>query len=158
MIQRLPHSDFAMQHRASPISTIFSTTSARVAMRAFVIILAAATTATSDPALAQATPNVVNPTPGLQTPITSTTTNCMMSCNSQAANCRTTCVLPAPPTPPPSPSSSQAPNLNATPSMACLVGCNSTQLACQSGCALTSLLAKQLPAKKKVPAKRSGLS
>ena len=107
-------------------------------MRAFGIILAVAVTTASGPALAQTTPNVVNPTPGLSTPLTSTTTNCMMLCNSQAANCRTTCVLSVPPVPPPSPSSSPAPNLNATPSTACLVGCGSTQLACQSGCALAS--------------------
>ena len=111
-------------------------------MRACGIILAVAVTAAWGPALAQTTipnpPNVVNPLPGPQTPLTFTTTNCMMSCNSQAANCRTTCVLPVPPAPPPSLSSSPAPNLNATPSTACLVNCNSTQLACQSGCALNS--------------------
>src|ERR1700738_4372223 len=108
-------------------------------MRAFAIIVVVAATATGGAALAQTTtPNVVAPTPGLATPLTSTTTNCMMLCNSQAANCRTTCVLPVPPAPPPSPISSPAPNLNATPSTACLVGCGSTQLACQSGCALNS--------------------
>jgi hypothetical protein len=62
-------------------------------MTAFRIILAMAVTAASGPALAQATPNVVVPTPGLSTPVTSTTTNCMVSCNSQATNCKTTCVL-----------------------------------------------------------------
>ena len=116
-------------------------------MRPFGIILAVAVTAACSPALAQVvapqatplgTPNVVNPGLGLATPLTSTTTNCMMLCNSQAANCKTTCVLPVPPTPLPSPSSSAAPILNATPSTACLVGCGSTQLACQSGCALNS--------------------
>ena len=47
-------------------------------MRTFVIILVGATAAASSSALAQTTPNVVSPTPGLSTPITSTTTNCMM--------------------------------------------------------------------------------
>ena len=77
-------------------------------MRAFRIILTVAVTAASGPALAQATPNVVAPTPGLSTPVTSTTTNCVVSCNSQATNCKTACVLPVP-TPLPSPSSSAAP-------------------------------------------------
>jgi hypothetical protein len=108
-------------------------------MRAFGIILAVAVTAASGPALAQATtPNVVTPSPGLQTPLTFTTTTCMMSCNTQAANCQTRCYVPVPPTPPPSPSSSPAPILNATANTACIMGCSSTQLACQSGCALNS--------------------
>ena len=42
-------------------------------------------------------PTVVTPTPGLSTPVTSTTTNCMMSCNAQAANCQTGCFIPVPP-------------------------------------------------------------
>ena len=108
-------------------------------MRAFVIILAVAATAACGAALAQTTtPNVVNPVAGLATPLTFTTTNCMMSCNSQASNCRATCVLPVPPTPLPSPSSSQPPILNATASTACIMNCSSSQLACQSGCALNS--------------------
>jgi hypothetical protein len=108
-------------------------------MRTFGIILAVAATAACGAALAQSTtPNVVNPGTGLSTPLTFTTTSCMMNCNSQAANCRTTCVLPVPPTPLPSPSSGQAPNLNATASTTCFVNCGSTQLACQSGCALNS--------------------
>jgi len=40
-------------------------------MRAFTIIVTVATIGTFDPALAQTTtPNVVTPTPGLQTPLT----------------------------------------------------------------------------------------
>ena len=50
-------------------------------MRAFGIILAVAATVASSPALAQATPNVVAPAQGLQTPLTFTTTTCMMNCN-----------------------------------------------------------------------------
>jgi hypothetical protein len=68
----------------------------------------------------------------------STVTNCMMSCNAQAANCRTTCVVPAPAVALPSPSSSPASNLNASASGACISACSSTQLTCQSGCALQS--------------------
>jgi len=68
----------------------------------------------------------------------STVTNCMMNCNAQVANCRTTCVVPVPATPLPSPSSSQPSILNATPNTACLLNCSSTHLACQSNCALQS--------------------
>ena len=50
-------------------------------MRGFAVILAVAATASWTAALAQTTPNVVTPTPGLSTPLTFTTTNCMMSCN-----------------------------------------------------------------------------
>ena len=107
------------------------------------IIEAVAVTAACSPALAQVvapqgTPNVVNPNAGLQTPLTFTTTTCMMNCNSQVASCQTRCFIPTPPTPNPSPSFSPAPILNATPNTACLMGCTSTQLACQSGCALNS--------------------
>jgi hypothetical protein len=109
-------------------------------VRALGIIFAAALLATAGSgAFAQTTtPNVVTPSPGLQTPLTFTTTACMMNCNSQAANCQTKCYIPVAPTPPPSPSSSPAPNLNATGGTACIMGCSSTQLACQSGCALNS--------------------
>jgi hypothetical protein len=116
-------------------------------MRPLGIILAVLVTATSGAALAQVvapqatpqgTPNVVNPGGGLATPLTFTTTTCMMSCNSQASNCRATCVVPTPPTPLPSPMSGPAPILNAGPNTACIMGCSSTQLACQSGCALNS--------------------
>jgi hypothetical protein len=107
-------------------------------MRALALIVTAAAMTVSGPVLAQTTtPNVVAPAQGLQTPLTFTTTTCMMNCNSQAANCRTTCFVP-PPTPPPITSSSPTPILNATANSACIVGCSSTQLACQSGCALNS--------------------
>jgi hypothetical protein len=45
----------------------------------------------------------------------STVTNCMMNCNAQVTNCRTTCLVPVPATPLPSPSSSPPSTLNATP-------------------------------------------
>jgi hypothetical protein len=57
-------------------------------MWVFAILIAAATIyfGAHDVALAQATtPNVTPPFQGLSTPITSTVTNCMMSCNSQVA-------------------------------------------------------------------------
>jgi hypothetical protein len=89
--------------------------------------------------LAQATtPNVTAPLTGLATPLTSTVTNCMMSCNAQAANCQTSCFVPAPTVPPPTPISSPAPIFNATVSPACTTGCSATQLACQTNCARLS--------------------
>jgi hypothetical protein len=108
-------------------------------MRALTIIVAVAAVVECGPALAQtATPNVVTPAPGLQTPLTFTTTTCMMNCNSQVAACQTRCFVQVAPVPPPSPSVSPAPTLNATANTACIVGCTSTQQACQSGCALNS--------------------
>src|ERR1700761_3516375 len=113
-------------------------------MRRFVvaIVVAAAVIYSSahDGVLAQTatTPNVTPPLQGLSTPVTSTVTNCMMSCNSQSANCQTRCVLPTPRVPPPSPGFSPAPILNDTANGACLSGCTSTQLACQSSCARLS--------------------
>jgi hypothetical protein len=114
-------------------------------MRALAIIVFAATIccsanhASADELiqLAQATPNVVTPTPGLSTPITSTVTNCMMNCNSQAANCRTACFIPQPPTPTTAVPSGTI-TLNPTANQACTATCGSTQLACQSNCALLS--------------------
>ena len=72
-------------------------------MRGFAVILAVAATVSWTAALAQTTPNVVTPTPGLSTPLTFTTTNCMMSCNSRAANCQTGCFVPPPPVNAPGP-------------------------------------------------------
>jgi hypothetical protein len=67
----------------------------------FLLLIAAAAIyfGAHDVALAQATtPNVTPPFQGLSTPITSTVTNCMMSCNSQVANCKTGCFIPTTPT------------------------------------------------------------
>jgi hypothetical protein len=66
----------------------------------------------------------------------STVTNCMMNCNSQVANCRTTCVVPVGPTS--STSGSQTPILNSTGNTTCLLNCSSVHLTCQSNCALQS--------------------
>jgi hypothetical protein len=69
----------------------------------------------------------------------STVTNCMMNCNAQVANCRTTCVVPTPPVASTGATSSNpTPIPNAQASTACLLSCSSTQLSCQSNCALQS--------------------
>ena len=59
----------------------------------------------------------------------STTTGCMMACNSQAATCQYTCVAP---------SSSTSSGTNTTASGSCLSNCSSQQLACQATCARIS--------------------
>jgi len=95
--------------------------------------------------LAQAaTPALPRPTVGPSTPVTSTVTNCMMSCNAQAANCYTGCFIP----PPPATAATSGGRggaspfgtvtLNATTNSACSSGCASTHLACQTNCALLS--------------------
>ena len=107
-------------------------------MWVFAILIAAATIyfGAHDVALAQATtPNVTPPFQGLSTPVTSTVTNCMMLCNSQASNCQTGCVIPAPPRTTPI---GTTVTLNATSNTACVMGCTSSQLACQTNCALLS--------------------
>ena len=59
-----------------------------------IFFVAAAATGVSCPALAQSTtPNVVSPSPGLETPLTFTTTTCMMSCNGRFANCQSSCIV-----------------------------------------------------------------
>ena len=68
---------------------------------------------------------------------TSNVTNCMMICNSAAANCRTTCVLPGnlPTTVAGAANiATNAGTTNAGPSVACLLNCNTTQLACHTTC------------------------
>ena len=98
-------------------------------MRVFAVLIAAIAIylGAHDVALAQATvPNVTPPLQGLNSPVTSTVTNCMMSCNSQAATCQTGCVIPA------------APTLNATKNTSCVIGCTSTQVSCQTACSRLS--------------------
>jgi len=63
----------------------------------------------------------------------STTTNCMMTCNSQAATCQSTCVVPGTP-----PTSAATTTSNATASQSCLSNCSSQQLSCQTNCARIS--------------------
>jgi hypothetical protein len=60
----------------------------------------------------------------------STVTNCMMICNTQAANCQSSClVVGAPPT------TAATITSNATANPNCLSNCSSVQLQCQNICA-----------------------
>ncbi len=70
---------------------------------------------------------------------TFTTTNCMMTCNSQAATCQTACFVPGTTpslgsTTPPL-LAAQAPGPNTTASTTCVMNCTTTQLTCQTTCA-----------------------
>jgi hypothetical protein len=62
----------------------------------------------------------------------STTTNCMMSCNSTAATCQAGCVVPG------SSSGAAITGGNATASTSCLMNCSTQQLNCQTNCARVS--------------------
>ena len=68
---------------------------------------------------------------------TSTVSRCMMTCNAQAANCRTGCVLPSP-----SASGAVSTNIpnspNPTANTTCNLNCGTTQVACQTNCGLQS--------------------
>ena len=99
-----------------------------------------------DVALAQATqattPQVSTPLTGLSTPVTSTVTNCMMSCSSQAAACQTGCFVQVPPglavSGNPLAPAAPPPILNATVNPACTSNCTSVSLVCQTNCARLS--------------------
>ena len=107
-------------------------------MRVFAVLITASAVylGAHDVAPAQQTvPNVAPPLTGLgSTPVTSTVTNCMMSCNSQAATCQTGCVISAAPTT----AGTQTVTLNATRNTSCQIGCTSTQLTCHTACARLS--------------------
>ena len=106
-------------------------------MRGVAILVTAAAiySGAHDAARAQTpVPNVVTPAPLPSTPVTSTTTNCMMSCNSRAANCQTGCFIPVPPAVTPA----GTVTLNPMANTACAMGCTSSQLACQTICANAS--------------------
>jgi hypothetical protein len=64
---------------------------------------------------------------------TSTVTNCMMSCNAQAASCQTTCLIPGT-----APTGAATTESNASQSTACQLSCTTQQINCQSLCARTS--------------------
>jgi len=64
---------------------------------------------------------------------TSTVTNCMMACNSQAATCQTTCIVPGTP-----PTGAATTTGNANVSTTCQLNCSAQQVACQTICARTS--------------------
>ncbi|HMG79514.1 MAG TPA: hypothetical protein VK591_12585 [Xanthobacteraceae bacterium] len=70
---------------------------------------------------------------------TSTTTNCMMTCNAQAATCQAACfVPPAPALGSTTIAQAQAPGSNPTASTSCVMNCTTTQLTCQTTCARIS--------------------
>jgi len=79
---------------------------------------------------------------------TSTTTNCMMTCNAQAATCQSACFLP--PSPPvgsvtPPLLAAQQPGANPTASTTCVMSCTNTQLTCQTSCARNSPNSSVIP-------------
>lgn len=63
----------------------------------------------------------------------STVTRCMMACNSQAATCQTTCLIPG--TPPTNAATSTG---NANVSTTCQLNCSTQQISCQTTCAQQS--------------------
>jgi hypothetical protein len=72
---------------------------------------------------------------------TSTTTNCMMTCNAQAATCQAACFVPPAPSVGSTTSAiaqAQAPGANPTASTSCVMNCSTTQLTCQTTCARIS--------------------
>jgi hypothetical protein len=90
-------------------------------MRSFAIVLAAAATnaVVAQGAIAQG----ATAEGRIRLAQTSTVTNCMMTCNAQAANCRTGCVVPGTP-----PTASATTTSNATAGTTCLLTCTSTQI------------------------------
>jgi hypothetical protein len=95
-------------------------------MRGLMIALAAA-------AVTAAAMSTVRGEESLRLAQSSTVTNCMMSCNAQAASCQTNCVVPGVP-----PTNAATTTSNATASTACTLNCSTQQLTCQSSCALQS--------------------
>lgn len=79
----------------------------------------------------------------------STTTACVMTCNSQAATCQSACFLP--PSPPlgsttPPLIAAQSPGANVSQSTTCTMNCTNTQLQCQTQCARSASQGLQLTA------------
>jgi hypothetical protein len=64
---------------------------------------------------------------------TSTVTNCMMACNSQAAACQTTCLVPGT-----APTNAATTTGNANQSTSCQLNCTTQQVNCQTTCGTTS--------------------
>jgi hypothetical protein len=60
----------------------------------------------------------------------STLTNCMMTCNSQAAACATTCLMPGT-----APTGAATTTSNANLNTTCQVNCSTQQISCQTTCA-----------------------
>ena len=70
---------------------------------------------------------------------TSTTTNCMMTCNAQAATCQAACfVPPAPAAGSTAIAQAQTAGPNPTASTSCVMNCTTTQVTCQTTCARIS--------------------
>jgi len=64
---------------------------------------------------------------------TSNVTNCMMACNSQAAACQTTCLVPGTP-----PTGAATTTSNANMNTTCQLNCSTQQISCHTICAQTS--------------------
>ena len=64
---------------------------------------------------------------------TSTVTNCMMTCNSQAAACQTACLVPGA-----APTGAATTTSNANVSTSCELSCSTQQVSCQTICAQNS--------------------
>jgi hypothetical protein len=64
---------------------------------------------------------------------TSNVTNCMMLCNSQVANCQTTCIIPGS-----QPTGAATTGSNANVNTSCQLNCTTQQISCQTACARTS--------------------
>jgi hypothetical protein len=64
---------------------------------------------------------------------TSTVTNCMMACNSQAASCQTTCLIPGTP-----PTNAATTTGNTNLNTSCQLNCTTQQVNCQTTCGTTS--------------------
>ena len=64
---------------------------------------------------------------------TSNVTNCMMSCNAQAAQCQTTCLVPGTP-----PTGAATTGSNANQNTSCQLNCATQRISCQTNCARTS--------------------
>jgi hypothetical protein len=64
---------------------------------------------------------------------TSTVTNCMMTCNSQAAACETTCLVPGA-----APIGAATATSNANVNTSCQLNCTTQQIACHTTCAQNS--------------------
>ncbi len=69
----------------------------------------------------------------------STTTNCMMTCNAQAATCQAACfVPPAPAAGSTTIAQAQTAGPNPTASTSCVMNCTTSQMTCQTTCARKS--------------------
>ncbi len=80
-----------------------------------------------------ATPGVADAAGKIRLAQTSTVTNCMMTCNSQAATCQTACLVPGL-----APTGAATATSNANMSTSCQLNCSTQQIACQSTCAQNS--------------------